>query len=294
MRRPSTVELMLLATVLLWSLNLSVTKYILEHGFLPLSYATVRYGFAGAIFIALTLAVERTLRIERRHAAVLGVAAAILFVNQLCFIFSLDLAAASTIGLVLGSTPIFAASFGLLLGTERPTRRFWLSAAISFFGVGLVAIGASGDVGGELLGIALGLGMSATWAAYSVVMGPLMHTYSPSHTSAIVIPLAWVGIALVGLPQTTEQDWNLGGQVWALMAYAILGPLVLTNVFWFRSIHRIGPARATLAANLQPFVAAVLAVILLSEPLGALQLVGGALIAAGILVARRSRRPQAT
>jgi len=43
---------MLLATVLLWSLNLSVTKYILEHGFLPLSYATVRYGCAGAIFIA--------------------------------------------------------------------------------------------------------------------------------------------------------------------------------------------------------------------------------------------------
>jgi drug/metabolite transporter (DMT)-like permease len=103
-----------------------------------------------------------------------------------------------------------------------------------------------------------------------------------------------VGIALVGLPQTTEQDWNLGGQVWALMVYAILGPLVLTNVFWFRSIHRIGPAKATLAANLQPFVAAVLAVALLSEPLGVLQVVGGVLIAAGILVARRSRRPQAT
>ena len=31
---------MLLATVLLWALNLSVTKYILTHGLLPLSYAT--------------------------------------------------------------------------------------------------------------------------------------------------------------------------------------------------------------------------------------------------------------
>ena len=53
-----------------------------------------------------------------------------------------------------------------------------------------------------------------------------------------------------------------------LLVLATLGPLVLTNILWFRSIHRIGPARATLAANLQPFVAAVLAVILLSEPLG--------------------------
>jgi drug/metabolite transporter (DMT)-like permease len=76
-----------------------------------------------------------------------------------------------------------------------------------------------------------------------------------------------------------------------LLVFATIGPLVLTNVLWFRSISRIGPARATLAANLQPFVAAVLAVILLSEPLGLLQVIGGVLIAAGILVARRRTAP---
>jgi drug/metabolite transporter (DMT)-like permease len=286
---------MLLATVLLWALNLSVTKYILTHGLEPLSYATVRYGCAGLVFIALTLAVERSLRVERRDAPVLGLAAVILFMNQLCFIFSLDLATASTIGLVLGSTPIFAAIFGLVLGTERPSRRFWLAAAISFVGVGLVAIGAAGDVSGELLGILLGLGMSATWALYSVTIGPLMHAYSPTRTSAIVIPLAWVGIALVGIPQTTSQDWDVGAEIWALMVYAILGPLVITNILWFRSVHRIGANRATLAANLQPFVAAVLAVILLSEPLDPIQIAGGVLIALGILVVRRRPpAPQAT
>jgi drug/metabolite transporter (DMT)-like permease len=56
---------------------------------------------------------------------------------------------------------------------------------------------------------------------------------------------------------------------------------------WFRSLDRIGPARATLAANLQPFVAAVVAVVLLSESLGVLELAGGVLIAAGIVAARR-------
>jgi drug/metabolite transporter (DMT)-like permease len=285
-RRPSTVELMLLVTVLLWALNLSVTKYILTEGFLPLSYATVRYGVAGLLFVVLTLAVERTLRIQRRDRPVLGLAAGILFLNQLCFIFSLDLATASTVGLVLGSTPIFAAILGLVLGTERPTRRFWLAASISFAGVGLVALG-TGGVSGELLGLVLGLGMSATWAAYSVTIGPLMSTYSPSRTSAIVLPLAWVGLLLVGLPQTTEQDWDLGAGVWALMVYATLGPLVVTNILWFRSVHRIGANRATLAANLQPFIGAVLAVILLSEPLSLLQVLGGILIAAGILVVRR-------
>ena len=84
---------------------------------------------------------------------------------------------------------------------------------------------------------------------------------------------------------------DLGWQVWPLLVFATLGPLVLTNVFWFRSISRIGPARATLAANLQPFVAAVLAVILLSEPLGLLQVLGGVLIARGHLLARRRPSP---
>ena len=63
----------------------------------------------------------------------------------------------------------------------------------------------------------------------------------------------------------------------------------MTNVLWFRSLHRIGASRATLAANLQPFVAAVIAVLLLSEPLAWLQVLGGMLIALGIVLARRRR-----
>lgn len=118
-----------------------------------------------------------------------------------------------------------------------------------------------------------------------------MTTYSAIRVSAVVVPLSWVLIALTGIPQTATQDWQVGWEVWALLAFATLGPLVLTNVLWFRSLGRIGPARATLAVNLQPFVAALLAVILLSEPLGALQIVGGALIAAAILGARRRAAP---
>ena len=282
---------MLLTTVVLWALNLSVTKYILEHGLQPLSYATVRYALAGLIFVALTLAAERTLRIKRRHVGVLAFAAVTLWLNQLSFVLALDATTASTIGLLLGAIPIFAALLGVVLGRERLTRRFCLAAAISLAGGVLVAVGSGSDVSGGYEGILLGLATGATWAAYSVAVAPLMAVYSPSRVSAVVLPLAWILIALVGIPQTSDQDWALGWQVWALLVFATIGPLVLTNVFWFRSIHRIGPARATLAANLQPFVAAVLAVILLSEPLGLLQVLGGVLIAAGILVARRRTAP---
>ena len=295
MRRPTSVELMLLTTVVLWALNLSITKYILEEGVAPLAYASVRYALAGAIFLALTLLVERTLRIQRRHIPVLAFAAVVLWLNQVSFVFALDKTTASTIGLILGAIPIFAALFGLALGREHLSRRFWLGAAVSFLGVGLVAVGAGSEVSGGYVGILLGIAICATWAAYSVAVAPLMTVYSPSRVSAVVIPTTWAMLALTGIPQTREQDWNLGWWIWVLLVFATVGPLVLTNILWFRSISKIGPARATLAANLQPFVAAVLAVVLLSEPLGLLQVLGGLLIAAGILLARRRTIPaQAT
>jgi drug/metabolite transporter (DMT)-like permease len=279
---------MLLATVLLWALNLSASKVILEHGLHPLSFSIVRFGLAGLVFIGLALAAERTLRIERRHVGVLVLAALTLWVNQLCFVLALDAASASTIGLIFGALPIFAALLGIALGRERLTARFWVAAAISFAGVGFVALGSTTDVSGSYEGILLGLVTAATWAGYSVAVAPLMAVYSPSRVSAVVVPLAWALIILVGAPSASDQEWSLGWEIWALVVLTALGPLVLTNVLWFRLLYRIGPARATLAANLQPFVAALLAVILLSEPLGLLQVAGGVLIALGILVARGS------
>jgi drug/metabolite transporter (DMT)-like permease len=49
----------------------------------------------------------------------------------------------------------------------------------------------------------------------------------------------------------------------------------------------VGPARATLLVNLQPFIGAIFAVLLLSEPLSALQVGGGVLIGVGLLLAGR-------
>jgi drug/metabolite transporter (DMT)-like permease len=286
-RWPSPVELMLLATIVLWALNVSVTKYILEHGVAPLAYATIRYGLAALIFVVLALVAERTLRIARRDLPRVGFAALTLAVNQLCFVFALDLTTASTIGLLLGAIPIFAALFGLALGTERASERFWVAALVSFAGVSLVAAGAGQSFSGNVGGIALGLATAATWAAYSVILAPLMSSYSPTRISAIVIPATWVLLALSGLQHTNGQSWNLGWEIWPLLAFATVGPLVLTNILWFKSIHRIGANRATLAANLEPFLAAMLAVILLSEPFGILEIAGGLLIGAGLVIMRR-------
>jgi drug/metabolite transporter (DMT)-like permease len=291
MRRPLSIELMLLTTVVLWALNLTVTRYILTHGFEPLAYATVRYGAAASIFLAIAFVAERTLRIRRADLGLVLLAVLCLWLNQLSFVYALEKTSASTIALILGATPIFAALIGLAFGLETLSSRFCIAAAVSFAGVGFVALGSSAGVSGDLRGNGLGIATAATWAGYSVAIAPLMERYSASRISAVVLSLGWVLIALVGFPQTAEQDFGLGWEVWALLAFATLGPLVVTNMLWFRSLHRIGAARATLVANLQPFVAAVFALVLLSERITLLQIVGGILIAGGILTARR--RPPA-
>ena len=287
MRRPQPVELMLLTVIVLWALNITVTRYILTHGFRPLAFATTRYGTAALIFIGITLVVERSIRIARRDLPLVGAAALAVFLNQLAFVYAVKTTTASVVAIVLGATPIFAALLGLALRTESVSRRFWLGAAISFGGVGLVAAGAGGQLSGNLGGVLLGICTAATWAAYSVAITPLMKRYSPQRISAIVLSVGWVGIALAGSQQTRAQDYSVGWHVWALFVFATLGPLVLTNLLFFRALHRIGPARATLATNLQPFIAAVFALVLLSEQMTAIQVAGGLCIAAGIVVARR-------
>lgn len=280
---------MLLVTILLWALNLTVSRYILTHGFEPLAYSTTRYGLATLIFVGLVLGLGGSLRLTAHDLRIASAAAAFIFVNQIGFVYALERTTASVLGIILGATPVFAGLFALAARLEQPSRRFWLGASVSFGGVALVAVGSGGELSGDLGGVLLGVLTAATWAGYSILVTPLMRRHSATKISAVVLGLAWLPIALVGLPHLHRQDWGLGWDVWLLFLFATLGPLVVTNELWFRTLDRIGPARATLAANLQPFVAAAIAVVLLSETLSTLELAGGVLIATGILLARRRR-----
>ncbi len=293
MRRPAPVDLMMSATILIWAFNITVTRYVLTHGFRPLAYGSIRYGAAALLAAGATLWLERSLAVGgRRSLGLIGVASLFLLANQLSFFYALKLGSATTVALILGTTPIFAAIVSSLVGLERLSARFWAATAVSFAGVALVAVGSGGslssDLGGDLLAIAL----AVTWACYSVTIAPLMRRYSPYRISAVVLLVMCVPFLAVSSPQLAAQGYgSLGALVWLCLAFAIVGPLFLTNLLWFTAIYRVGPSRATLFTNVQPFVAAVFAYLILSEHLGWLQVVGGLTILAGIVLERWSRAP---
>ncbi len=291
MRRPEAADLMLLATVSLWAANFAVSKYILTSGFRPLAYSSVRYAAAALVFTAITFPWERTLRIARRDLPLVGFAIALLLLNQLSFVYALDFTTATTTALLFGTLPIFTAIFSRLVGVERLSTRFWIAAALSFGGVALVTVGSGGELSGDVWGDLLAVSAAATWAAYSVAIAPLMRRYSPFRLSAVLLLAACVGLALLGSAQLDDQSFDFGSLVWLSFAFAVLGPLVITNLLWFTAIDRVGPSRSALYANLQPFLAAVIALLVLSETITMLQVAGGLAIGAGIVLARGRRPP---
>ena len=288
---------MLFSTVLIWAANFTVTRYALTNGWKPLAYSSLRYAAGALLFAAITYGSERSFRVGgRRDLAILGAAALLgVWLNQLAYVYAIKLTNASTVALVLGITPIFAAVGAFLLRLDRLPTRFWLGAGVSVAGVGLVAVGAGGGaLDFDPLGSLLAVATAATWAAYSLLIGPLMRRYSPYRISAIVLVAGCVPLLAGAAPQVASQDYGaLGLLAVAAIVFATLGPLVLTNVLWFRSVARVGAARATLFANIQPFIAAVIALLVLAEPMTRLQVAGGFAIAAGIMLERRPREPVA-
>jgi drug/metabolite transporter (DMT)-like permease len=295
LRHRLPADVLLLVTVLFWSFNFTVVRYALTHGWQPLSYSSVRFAIGAALFSAVTYGREQTLRVRRDDVWLLLAAAALgIFLNQVAFSYSVRLTTAATVALVFGTLPIFVALVSQAFGFERLRARHWLATLVSFSGVALVALGASGGLGGDLGGILLALVAALTWAGYSVAMMPLMRQYSPYRISAFVLIVGSVPLLVSAVKQLASQDWgDLGALAWVAFVYSLFFSLVFTNVMWFTAIDRVGAARSSLYANLQPFLGAFFALVVLSEDMGVLQIAGGFVIGAGIILARAARPPVA-
>ena len=97
MRRLTPVDLMLAGTIVIWAFNITVTRYVLTHGFRPLAYGSIRYGAAAVLAAAVAFALEGSLSMGgRRSLFLVGVASLFLLANQVSFVYALKLASATT------------------------------------------------------------------------------------------------------------------------------------------------------------------------------------------------------
>jgi drug/metabolite transporter (DMT)-like permease len=90
------------------------------------------------------------------------------------------------------------------------------------------------------------------------------------------------------LTETWHVNWTL--RLGFAFAYTTLIPGLLATWVWFRLVARIGAVRAATYHFLNPFFGVAVAAALLHERLGLTDIVGVAIIGAGILAVQLSRQ----
>jgi len=213
---------------------------------------------------------EPIVRADRLRLGLCG----LLFVGDLCFwhwsILRTNVANAT---LFANFAPIVVTVGAWALLHEQITRRFFAGMILSLCGAGMLA-GASLEIGGtHLLGDGLGMITAVFFGCYVVALAGLRARLSAASImfwSSLVTCLGLLPVALVAGESILPLSWRgLAGQ--GLIAYA-LGHL---------------PASfSALVILVEPLTAAVLGWLLLQEALGPLQLLGAAVVLAGILLAR--------
>ncbi|WP_440708914.1 DMT family transporter [Herbiconiux sp. YIM B11900] len=147
--------------------------------------------------------------------------------------------------------------------------------------------------GGFGTGELLMLGAILAWTGYTIA-GRLVTGIPPIASTACQAVVSIVVLAPVaafrGGPTLPE-----GGQVWLALLFIGLFPSVLSYLLWNRALTVIPPARAGVFLNLITVFTAAFTV-LAGHPFTVAQLVGGAIVIAGVALAneRAFRRPAAT
>jgi drug/metabolite transporter (DMT)-like permease len=93
----------------------------------------------------------------------------------------------------------------------------------------------------------------------------------------------WVTALLLGRPVLPAQ---IPGEAWfGIVGVGLVATFIAVQAF-YAGAHRIGAARASLVSTVEPIWTIVLASLLFQESLGPLQLVGGAMILVGVVIAQ--------
>jgi drug/metabolite transporter (DMT)-like permease len=289
----------LLMMVLIWGINFPVAKAALAE-LSPLAFNALRFPLAGLVVFA-ALAHRGTFVWpapgERLAVLALGILGNVFY--QQFFIFGLSLTRAGTASLLLAATPIMTALLSAAVGHERVGVRTWIGVLATFAGIALVVASAGGGASdapeSRLLGDALMIGASVSWAVYTVGSRRFVERYGTVQFTAWTL---WTGallLCLIGLPAVLRTEFRtISASAWIGVIYAGALSIGLAYLIWYYGVQRIGNTRTAAFSNLVPVVALAAAWIHLGEvPTGG-QLLGALVILAGITLAqvRTTRQPR--
>jgi drug/metabolite transporter (DMT)-like permease len=283
------VDAALLGTVLIWAVNFTVVKLVLED-LDPFAFNTVRLIGASVIFLVLARFVPGPRILAEDRLRFIGLALVGHLGYQLLFISGIDETTASNSAILLGLTPVFVAILSASFTAERISSGVWVGIAVSVAGVYLV-LHDSARLGGSSRGDWLTLAATLCWSAYTVAGQPVVARYGLFKTNAYTMALGTLVFLPIGLPALWSVPFeSVPALAWAGTAYSFVFALVVAYSCWYFAVGRIGPTQTAIYSNLMPVAALAIAHFWIGEPTGALQLVGAMTIVLGVYLVRRDRR----
>jgi drug/metabolite transporter (DMT)-like permease len=219
----------------------------------------------------------------------------------------LETVPASLAGVLVYLYPAVVAVLSVRYASRLEGRRPWIALGIALVGVVLALGGIDLSNASSLGGIALILASPLIYAGWIVLSARLAgertdrlahettgdgHVDDAAAASALMITsTAAVFVVLALLTGRPLAPPDIPLDAWPfLVAIGFLGTFLAIQTFYAGS-RRIGAAQAALVSTVEPLIIVTLAFVFLHETLEPIQLLGGALIIAGVLIAQTGRRP---
>ncbi|MFV2054317.1 DMT family transporter [Aliiroseovarius sp. YM-037] len=279
-----------LAFAIMWSSAFTSARMIVMDA-PPLTALALRFLISGLIGIAIALALGQSWRLTRRQwraTMVFGICQNTLYLG-LNFV-AMQTVQASLAAIIASTMPLLVAFAGWVIFRERLGVLGIIGLIIGVTGVVIIMSARLTAVGIDLTGVALcGLGALALTFATLAVRG----ASSGGNVLMIVGLQMLVGSAALAVAAVIFEDWQINW-TWRLVgafSYTTLIPGLAATWVWFKLVNRIGTVRAATFHFLNPFLGVAIAALLLGEVLGARDIIGVVVIAAGILAVQLSRQP---
>lgn len=302
--RSSTTTGLVIAVVAAFSFGMSgaFIKPLLEAGWSPAAAVTVRALVGGVVLspAAAILLRGRWAALWRARWRVLIMALIGVSGTQLAYFAALERIPVSTAILFEYMAPVLLVGFAWATSRRMPQVVVLVGSVIAVAGLVLVV----GPVGGASLdpvGLLFGAIAMVGCAVYYVIAAAPSDDLPPVALAAAGLVIGGIALGVVGLtglvPFTisTAPTQLFGGVVAWWVPMLIVG-VVATAVAYTANItasELLGARLASFAGLLEVVAATFYAWLLLHEDLSLLQLVGGALILAGIAFVRSAREPAA-
>lgn len=229
----------------------------------------------------------RRVRIERSDWFRLGVLALVwVAIPYTLYPLAQQFINSALAGMLNGATPIFTAAIAVMLLRRLPGLRTRIGLVLGFVGVVVIGLPSIGEGSSEALGVVLAVTAALCYGVALNMAAPLQQKYGSIPLMARLLAIATVMTAPFGLLSALDSTFAMGSFL-AVAAAGVVGTGVAFALFG-SLVGRVGSTRASFITYLMPGVAIILGVIILSDDITSIALVGTALATAGALLASSS------